>query len=244
MNNSDQLRSRHVTKPHHGSSGVRALFCGLALSASLGLGATANATGYDEGTQGDLSDSAGAPTNIGALTLGDNHIIGSSIPSGPPIPNDHGALTNQDDDFFTFTVPTGDLLSHFELGGDSSIDSGDRFFLGIYKGDTAPVDPTNPTPSGLLGYTLPGAPDIGTDLLPALATSNEPGFPSLRKHFSGSLPAGAYTVWLVDGDRPVHYDLNLAVSPVPEPTMWTLLIAGIGSTGAMLRRRRTQAVVS
>jgi hypothetical protein len=98
-----------------------------------------------------------------------------------------------------------------------------------------------------LGYTLPGAPQIGTDLLPALAASDEPGFPPLPDHFSGSLGAGAYTVWLVDGDSPLHYDVDLAVSSAPEPTTWLLMMTGVGLTGAMLRRRRLgtiQAIAS
>ncbi len=239
MRKSYQVRSRQLVTPRCGSSGLRALFCGFALSAALaGFGAPANATNYNEGTQGDLSDLSGAPTKIGALTLGDNFIVGSSIPSGTLIPGGHGALTNQDNDFFTFIVPTGDVLSNFNLQGDTSIVDGDRFFLGIYRGSTSPVDPSNPTPVGLLGYALPGTGQIGTDLLPILAASDDPGFPPLPQHFSGSLGAGAYTVWLVDGDSPISYDLNLVVSPAPEPGTWVLLVAGIGLTGAMLRQRR------
>jgi hypothetical protein len=236
------MRNSH---PFLSRQAARALFCGLALSATLAAFA-ANATDYNEGTSGDLSNLPGAPTNIGALTVGDNDIIGSSVPSGSLIPGGHGALTIQDDDFFTFTVPTGDVLYQFRLGGDSSIAQGDRFFLGIYSGDTSPVDPSNPTPAGLLGYTLPGTPQIGTDLLPALAASNEPGFPALMTHFSGDLGPGDYTVWVVDGDNPLKYDLNLAIAPAPEPAAWALMMVGVGLTGARLRRRRTltaQAVV-
>ena len=231
--------SRNTMPP---MSGLRALVGGLVVGAALGFGASANATTFNEVTQGDLSDSAGAPTNIGALTVGANTVVGLSIPSGAPIPNGHGALTNQDNDFFTFAVPTGDVLSQIDLGGDTSIEQGDRFFLGLYRGATSPVDPSNPTPAGLLGYALPGAPQIGTDILPALAASSDPGFPPLPTHFSGSLGAGEYTFWLVDGDSPVHYDLNLAVSPVPEPAMWMLMIVGVGLTGATLRRRGVRTI--
>jgi hypothetical protein len=188
-----------------------------------------------------LSNLPGAPTSIGTLSAGDNYVVGSSIPSGSPIPDGHGALTNQDNDFFTFTVPAGFVLSQFDLEGDSSIVGSDRFFLGIYSGDTSPVDPSNPSPAGLLGYTLPGAAQIGTDVLPALGAANEPGFPALTG-FSGSLGAGAYTVWLVDGDSPVSYDLDLVASPTPEPAMWTLMMAGVGLTGARLRRRERRTV--
>lgn len=210
---------------------------GLAIA---GVGASANATNYDEGTQGDLSNLPGAPTNIGALTDGDNYIVGSTIPSGSPIPGGHGALTNQDNEFFTFTVAKGKVLSQFKIMSDTTIASGDRFFLGIYPGATSPVNPSSPTPAGLLGYTLPGPSQIGTDVLPALAASNEPGFPALPNHFSGSLGAGAYTVWLVDGNQPVHYDLGLTVSAIPEPASWALMMVGVGLMGAAVRRRRPQ----
>jgi hypothetical protein len=156
--------------------------------ATLGVATAANATSYDESVQGDLSDSPSAPTSLGALSLGGNSIVGSSIPSGPAIPNGHGALAVQDNDFFTFTITHGEVLSQFNLASDSTVNPGDRFFLGIYAGNTSPVDPANPSPAGLLGYTLPGAPQIGTDLLPALAAPNEPTFPPLPTHFSGRAP--------------------------------------------------------
>jgi hypothetical protein len=215
-----------------------------ALSFALLAGAStvAHATNYNEGTQGDLSDLPGAPTTIGVLTASDNYIVGSTIPSGDPIPGGHGALTNQDNDFFTFTVAAGHQLSAFDIVGDTTINTGDRFFLGIYSGGTASVDPTNPTPAGLLGYTLPGTPQIGTDVLPDLAASDEAGFPPLPTHFSGALGAGTYTVWLVDGDSPVSYDLDLHVASVPEPATWSLMIGGVGLMGARLRRRSHRAI--
>ena len=209
--------------------------CGVALSAALA--ASAKATDYNEAILGDFSNAPGAPTNIGALTLGNNNIIGSSIPHGPVVPGGHGALAYPDYDFFTFTVPTGDVLSSFKLLSNSTIVDGDRFFLGIYSGATAPVDPSNPTPAGLLGYTLPGTPQIGKNLLPDLSASSEFGFPPLATHFSIPLAAGQYTVWLEDADNPVHYDLNLGVSSAPEPAAWVLMIAGVGLMGAGLRRR-------
>lgn len=36
---------------------------------------------------------------------------------------------------------------------------------------------------------------------------------------------------------------SIHTTPVPEPAMWTLMIGGLGLTGAMLRRRRALAVV-
>ncbi len=241
------LGSRAVGSAHDalrvsGGTRLRPALCRLTVCALLAaVAGTANAISYNEATQGDLSNSPNAPTSIGTLAVGNNFVVGSSIPSGAPIPGGHGALANQDDDFVTFTVAAGDVLSHFDLVGDSTITSGDRFFLGIYRGPTAPVDPTNPTPAGLLGYTLPGTPQIGTDLLPALAASSEPGFPTLPSNFSGSLGAGTYTVWMVDGDRPLHYDVDLVVASVPEPGTLPLMMIGVTVGGWVVSRRRPKA---
>ncbi len=79
---------------------------------------------------------------------------------------------------------------------------------------------------------------------PVLAASDDPGFPSLPDPFSGSLGTGQYTVWLVDGDSPVHYDLDLVAAPAPEPEpgTWMLMMAGVGLAGAMLRRRGPRTI--
>jgi hypothetical protein len=37
------------------------------------------------------------------------------------------------------------------------------------------------------------------------------------------------------------YDVNIFGSPVPEPSGWALLLAGLGVTGLMVRRRKQQA---
>jgi hypothetical protein len=42
---------------------------------------------------------------------------------------------------------------------------------------------------------------------------------------------------------PAGLDTNLAVA-VPEPAAWTLMIVGFGAVGALLRRRRSQAVLA
>lgn len=37
------------------------------------------------------------------------------------------------------------------------------------------------------------------------------------------------------------YDVNIFGSPIPEPSGWALLLAGLGVTGLMVRRRKQQA---
>ena len=228
----------------------------LALAAAIiSLGSAAHATNYSEGPVvggpdapyevDDLSDSGvvsptipgSGPTYIGALTLGSNFITGASIPYGTPSPMGD---EYQDNDYASFTVPTGDVLSHLYLSGSTRIVPGDLFFVGIASGDSIKVTP--PSSAGLLGYTLVSTSMIGSDILPALGMSDPPGFSgppfSGATTFSGALPSGTYSLWLLDGDRPVSYDLNLQVSAAPEPSIWLLMIAGIGGIGLILRRAK------
>jgi hypothetical protein len=211
----------------------------LALAGAL-LAATsiAHATDYDEVVQGDLSDDPAAPTDIGALTAGSNRISGTTIPSGTFDTTTH-SYSMLDNDYVTFTVPVGDVLSQIDVGSDTIIEATDRLFLGIAQGSTVSVDPSFTSAAGLLGWTLVGAPLVGTDVLPALGTSAPPNFPAIggATGFTGSLASGAYTLWILDGDSPAAYDFKLIVTPaVPEPSGWALMLAGMGLTGFALSR--------
>ena len=228
----------------------------FALAAAVaGLATTAQATNYNEGPVvggpdapyevNDLSNSGvvnpevpgSGPTYIGALTLGSNFITGASIPYGTPSPMGD---EYQDNDYASFTIPTGDVLSHLYLSDGTTIVPGDLFFVGIAKGNSVNVTP--PSSAGLLGYTLVASSMVGSDILPALGMSDPAGFSgppfSGATTFSGALPSGTYSLWLLDGDSPVNYNLNLQVSATPEPSTWLLMIAGIGGIGLMLRRAK------
>ena len=231
-----------------------------ACAALLGLAQTAHATNYNEGAiigdtghpdtdviyeVHDLSSVSSSPTNMGALTRGANVITGATIPYGPVTNAMTGERMNQDNDYVTFTVPKGDLLSSLYLVAPSSTDpdgttitAGDRFFMGIATGTSVNVTP--PSSVGLLGYTLLTSDQIGTDILPALGASDPPGFSgppfSGATTFDGPLGAGTYTLWMLDGDNPVHYQLDLQVSSAPEPGTWALMFLGLGAAGAALRR--------
>ena len=212
----------------------------LALAATL-VAATsmAHATNYDEVAQGDLSNSPSAPTAIGALTPGINRISGTTIPKGTFDPNSH-SYSNPDNDYVTFTVPTGYVLSQALVDNDTIIQSTDRLFLGIAQGSTVSVDPSFTSAAGLLGWTLVGSSLVGADVLPALGASAPANFPSIggATGFTGSLPSGSYTLWILDGDAPVAYDFKLSVTQaVPEPSSWALMLAGFALTGWTVRRR-------
>jgi hypothetical protein len=214
-------------------------FWPLALAtAAILMTAPAQANGYDEGVSSDLSSNASSPTDIGALALGDNRIVGRTDPSGAQI-NPQGALANEDNDYLTFTVPKGDVLSKILVGDDSAFEGQDRMFLGIATGSSVSVDPSFTSASGLLGWTLVGNAAIGGDALPLLGVSapvNFHPFPGAAG-FSGPLGAGTYTLWMLDGDHDASYDLDLVVASVPETSSWVMLLAGIGLLGTALRWR-------
>lgn len=235
----------------------------LACASLVCIGSAAHATNYSEGpivgNSGhpdtdtpyevhDLSSMSSSPTNIGVLTMGANFITGATIPYGSVSNPMTGERSHQDNDYVTFTVPEGDLLSSLHLvapdgstisNDGTTILSGDRFFMGIASG--ASVNVTPPSSAGLLGYTLLTSGQIGSDILPALGASDPPGFSgppfSGATTFTGPLGAGTYTIWMLDGDKPVHYRLDLQVSPAPEPDVWALMLLGTAGAGLALRRR-------
>ena len=224
-------------------------------AAIIGLASAAHATNYNEGPVvggpdaphevGDLSNSGvvdpevpgSGPTYIGALTFGSNLIAGASIPYGTYSPTGD---EYQDNDYVSFTVPTGDVLSNIYLADGTTIVSGDRFFIGIASGDSVNVTP--PSSAGLLGYTLVSSGMIGDDILPYIGMSDPAGFSGPpfagATTFSGALPSGTYSLWILDGENPLSYNLDLQVSAAPEPSIWLLSIAGIAGIGLMLRRAK------
>jgi hypothetical protein len=213
-------------------------------AAAILMAAPAQAVNYNEGTSGDLSSDASNPTNIGALSLGTNNISGATDPSGTVVDPMTGALSIQDNDYVTFSVPSGYTLSKLLIGANSSFVGDDRMFFGIASGTGVSVDPSFTSAAGLLGWTLVGTSTIGSDALPLLGASAPDNFPAIpgATGFNGSLGAGTYTLWMLDGDHDASYDLNLVVAPVPETSTWVMLMAGLGLLGAALRLRAPRRV--
>jgi hypothetical protein len=209
----------------------------ITLAAAL-LAAPALATDYDEAVSGDLSSDATTPTAIGSLTAHDNHISGATIPSGPFNPVTH-SLAVVDNDYLNFVIPVGRKLSAITIAYGSVIEPTDRMFFGIASGYGVSVDPSFSSAAGLLGWTLIGKSMIGTNVLPALGQSAPANFPAVpgATGFTGSLGAGSYTLWLLDGDSPARYKLDLVTSQVPEPAAWAMMVTGFGLIGGLARRR-------
>lgn len=223
----------------------------VAVAASA-LASSAHATPISETT--DFSDDPTHPTVITTpLTLGSNIISGTINTFGAAV-GPHGERTNQDNDYITFTIPTGDVVSAFYVTSGTSISTAanspgnpptdDNVFLGLYKNPYTPVDPSFSSASGLYGWTLVNESQIGTNILPAIGAATAPGFPVPgATGFTGVLSAGTYTLWLVDGDESATYSFNAVVASVPEPATWAMMIVGFSLVGAGLRRYRSGSVV-
>ncbi len=217
----------------------------LSLALLAGASAAANATNYNEGADGDLSDLSGAPTKIGVLTLGENYIVGSTIPSGDPIPGGHGALANQDNDFFTFTVASGSQLSAFDILGDTSIEwraiasssestQGDDSRRGSGQSDAG-------RPPGL--YTPGDAADWERRPPRSRRVRASRAFPRCATHFTGALGAG--DLHGVAGGRRLARCPTILICTsraAPEPATWSLMIGGSGLDGRQASAGRRQPI--
>ena len=183
------------------------------------LGHTASAdVVWDETLDGDLSEDYLAPTGI-TLAEGSNLVLFTSL----DLPGD------PDREYFTFTIETGYQLSNFILEAYTTTPAENLGFIGIASGSQFPSPPTSLSPAPLLGYSLMGLADVGTDLLPAMGQA--PG----ALGFEGPLGAGAYTVWAQETSLSLEeWRLNLVVTQVPAPGV--VALAGLG--GLVFRRRR------
>lgn len=183
----------------------------------------AGATGWNEALQGDFSNNGLAPTVV-PLAAGTQLVAGSTgrAVAGGPV----------DRDYFTVTIPAGFVLESMEiLPGTASV--GDGSFIGLMAGSSFTVPPDTGDASGLLGWTLYGEGNVGSDLLLFMSG---PSFGS--SGFDVPLAAGTYSFWVQEtGVGTATYRFAMTVSAVPEPATALSLLAGLGLLGAALRRR-------
>ena len=186
---------------------------------------------WDEGTDGSLSTDRFTPTNLGILSVGDNHLSGTTV----------SGISK----FFTLTINDGHTFE--KLWVDSWESEDDLGFLGIVTGNTFSVDPASPDVTQLLGYTHYGAAHVNQDILPAKGSG--PG----SQGFTAPLGPGDYSFWVRQGGAdPASWTFNFEVSAsvsddngggsgeeaIPEPT--TLLIwCVLGGLGLLVCRRRS-----
>ena len=157
----------------------------------------------DEATLGDFSDNGLAPTHF---SLGAGTTVIAATFGATPIAGRH------DLDYVSITVPVGHVLSRFVLV-DANV-GGAFSFVGIQAGPAVTVEPDNwsiETP--LLGWAHFGSSSAGRDLLPEMAIS--PG----SVGFTAPLPAGTYSMWIMELDTSdaYRYRFGLEVVAIPGP---------------------------
>lgn len=157
----------------------------------------ARADDYFESVRGDISNDRLAPTVL-RMTPGDNLVSGLFGPSDEPgIP---------DRDYLSIIVPEGHSLASIVLVGADI--GGSVSFIGVQSGPVITVPYTTTDPSPLLGWTHFSDGALGNNILPDIGA----GFGAIG--FTGELPAGVYTFWIMELDlsRAHGYDFNFIVS--------------------------------
>jgi hypothetical protein len=203
---------------------LRTAASGLALlAAAVAAQAGTVPNGWDEAVNGDLSNNGLVPSFV-SVAVGNNVVAGTT---GRAVAG--GAV---DRDYFSITIPAGFVLSSVTvLAGTATL--GDGSFIGLMAGASFTVPPTTSDATGLLGWTLFSANDIGNDLLVPMSN---PFFGS--SGFNTPLGPGSYSFWVQETSVGSSvYRLALEVTAVPEPATALSLLAGLGLL-AVARRRR------
>jgi hypothetical protein len=188
----------------------------------------------DESVIGDLSNDWAAPTSL-SFTTGSNRVLGSLVRVSTTSP--------QDMDYFTFAVPTGNqVLAIDVLPGTSGGGGGAVSFFGIASGTSVISPSTTPNSAlaaGLLGYTLYGSVDVGSNILGRLATSNT--LSPAAQGFS-VLGPGNYSIWIQEtGPGTFNYGFDIVIGAVPEPATWFLSCAGFAAIALLAQRKHKHA---
>ena len=187
---------------------------------------TALASAYDESVNGDLANTAATE---GSLTLGYDSLHGAL--GSNPIQGTFGVQSGVNDrDFLKIIVPDGYQLSALVIGA-STVIGGEFSFVALAPGSGTGLPSFDA--SMLLGYTHFGESDVGMDVLPNMSIAGG------TQQFTVPLAAGTYTLWIQETSTGVFgYQMNLMLTPVPEPATTALLLAGLLAGLPLLRRRR------
>lgn len=173
---------------------------------------------------------------VGSLALigmGSAHADGTFLLMDPGAPGDFenswsfnsgsfaegGVKGDEFGDYYLFNVPDDEYVSFSAFG------SGVRFSTPANSSDFY----------GFVLYGLGGDPFV-VDLKSGSTAHSIEGGEYL-------LTTGTYELDFYGGFTQANgtYDLNIFGAPVPEPSGWALLLAGLGVTGLMARRRKHQA---
>lgn len=197
--------------------------------ASALIGPTLASANFNESTDGDLSGNYQSPTLIPLVSNGSTTVSGTVQGAGMGV--------SVDLDYFTVNVPAGQVLAALNVlpgtAGGGNVGS----FIALYSGSSA-VNPVGASSAAALGYYLYRSADIGTDILDNMASFNFMGNnPSIG--FTPPLASGDYTFWVQEGfNGTFPYSFDLVLAPVPEPSGYAVMLAGLGLVGLAARRRK------
>ena len=154
---------------------------------------------YNESISGDFSNTGTTPTVVTGLLSGANEVHGSTGNSG----------SGGDRDYFTFAVPVG--LEWTSLIALPGMAPGRIAFIGLQAGSLVTLPANTLTADGLLGWHHYNSDDVGSDLLPLMATPANGS-----SGFATPLGAGNYAIWIQDSSLgQTVYGLNFQLQPVP-----------------------------
>jgi hypothetical protein len=207
------------------------------LAAAFAMVATFGATSSAQAT---ACSTFGANVNAGSSSTGDvtyNGIDSTACVISAVNPQ-QGADGNSSG--FSGTFGTGwDLLAKFDVngvvnGGQPIVYNGINFFSSVTG---------LPGTSG--GWTLWSDQGVTLDLAFAMHASNRSGAFLFDDLDIASGDTGSWKInWLNNGEQVPNYSSlslfvrDVAVTPVPEPETYALMLAGLAAVGFMARRRR------
>lgn len=200
--------------------------CGLAMLLPT---VAAAALSYDEATSGDFANANLASSGISPGTFAG--VLSDTVNT---IKGDFGISTSpvRDTDVFSFTIPAGFQLTAINLTYTTiSGDSGGGSYFGIQGGlDIGTGFAT--VGSNLSNVLIDGS----GELLARFAAGPEFDGTGL----TAPLGAGNYTMFLSETDAVVGYSVDFAVSAVPEPGEWAMLLAGLALVSGIACRRAAE----
>ncbi len=220
---------------------IQTIQCDVVLVISLAFhNQTEAAVVYTEAGNGELSGDSMNPTDLGFFMPGVNSVTGQVTSIGA------GGF-NGTADIFTFEIAAGEQLNTIVLDSFAT-PSGGGLFMMLDDGNTfqftAPQINDNfnlPNLSLILGGSVVGTSNVGTDVLDNLANAVNLG---LGSQFETPLGQGQYSIYLQETGPFSDYSFSFNVTAVPEPSTTFAMVLAAGLIGFRRLRKRVSRISS